>query len=130
MELLTREHPWYTILPVTGILVYLLTLTGHWQLILAAGIVAGILMKLPKRAFAVAFVAGAAAWGIPLTIASRGYPLSEASTLLLEILGFCPPCFAPLTYAMSMLISAIVTALGALLGAYGYGLLRREQTPA
>ncbi len=126
MEIVRRRHPWYTVLPLTAILAFLLTLTGFWQLIFAAGFLAGILMKRPWGSFAVALVGGSLAWGIPLAIASSGYPLTEASSLLLEILGLCGPCFAPIPYILSVSISGIVTALGALLGAYGYAVLREE----
>ncbi len=127
MEIVTREHPWYMMLPVAGILVYLLTLTGYWQLIFAAGLVAGILMKRPWGSFAVAFAGGSLAWGIPLGLASLNYPLTEASCLLLEILGFSS-CVALLPYVVAVLISGAVTGLGALLGAHVYGFLRGENT--
>ncbi len=127
MEIVRRRHPWYTVLPLTAILAFLLTLTGFWQLIFAAGLLAGILMKRPWGSFAIALVGGSLAWGIPLAIASSGSSLAEASSLLLEILGLCAPCFAPLPYIITISVSAIVTALGALLGAYGYAILREER---
>lgn len=122
MELLRREHPWYTVLPLTAILAYLLTLTGVWQLIFAAGILAGVLLKGPRSAFVVALVAGVLAWGIPLGLSTLFYPLTQAASLLVQILGLSPS-FGPLAFVLSVLVSGITTALGALLGAYGYALV-------
>ncbi len=123
--MVTRTHAWYTVLPLTAILVYLLTLTGYWQLIFAAGLLAGILMKRPWSSFLIAAIAGALGWGIPLTLASFYYPLDAASTLLVQILGLS----ASLSFVLlvlTLLISAVVTALGALLGAYAYALVQRS----
>lgn len=128
MEVLTREHPWYTLLPLTAILAYLLTLTGLWQLVFAAGILAGVLHRRPARAFALALAAGILAWGIPLGIAALFFPLARASALLLGILGL-PSSLTFLPFLLAVLVSGLTTGLGALLGAYAYGLAsagRRE----
>ncbi|MEE9236274.1 MAG: hypothetical protein V3U52_00580 [Thermoplasmata archaeon] len=127
MEVVTRAHPWYTVLPLTTILVYLLTLTGFWQLIFGAGLIAGILMKRPWASFAVGLLGGSVAWGLPLVIASRYYPLEDVATLLLEIIGL-PSSLTFLPYAGAVIIAAITTALGALLGAYVYTLVEEMRT--
>lgn len=133
MEVLAREHPWYTVLPLTGILAYLLTLTGIWQLILAAGVLGGLLLKRAGRAFLVGFVAGALAWGIPLGLSALVYPLGRASELLVGILGLSAS-LSFLPAVLALLIAGLTTALGALLGAYAYRLARTgseelEQAP-
>ncbi|MCJ2520874.1 MAG: hypothetical protein LN412_08045 [Candidatus Thermoplasmatota archaeon] len=122
VEVVTRAHPWYTVLPLTTILVYLLTLTGFWQLIFGAGLLAGILMKRPLASFMVGLLGGSVAWGLPLVIASRYYPLEDVATLLLDIIGL-PSSLTFLPYAGTVIIAAITTALGALLGAYVYTLV-------
>ncbi|MFQ5837747.1 MAG: hypothetical protein ACE5HJ_03085 [Thermoplasmata archaeon] len=127
MEVITRKHPWYTILPFTTIVAFLLTLTGYWQLIFGAGLLAGILMKRAKDAFIIAFLAGVLAWGLPLTIASAYYPLADASVLLLRILGLSPSLVL-LPYIIAILISGFGTALGGILGVYTYALLRQGRT--
>ncbi len=124
MEIVTRTHSWYTVLPLTAILVYLLTLTGYWQLIFAAGFLAGILMKRPLASFLVAAVGGVAGWGIPLGVLSFYYRLDMASTLLVKILGL-PASLSSVALILTLLIGAIVTGLGALLGAYAYAAIRR-----
>lgn len=124
VEVITRTHPWYTVFPLTAILVYLLTLTGYWQLILAAGVLAGILMKRPWASFGVSMLAAGLAWGIPLVVATPTFHLDEASALLLQVLGLCP-CLFIVPFALTALIAAITAGLGALLGAYGYLLTRR-----
>jgi fructose-specific phosphotransferase system IIC component len=127
MEVITREHPWYTVLPLTVIVAFLVSLTGYWQLVFAAGILAGILMKRPGPSFLTGLLGGFLAWALPLGIASAYYPLAEASILLLAILGL-PASMVVLPYVIAVLISSITTALGALLGAYAYALLREGRT--
>ncbi len=124
LEVVTRTHRWYTVLPLTAILVYLLTLTGYWQLIFAGGLLAGILSKRPRTSFLVATVAGAVGWGVPLTIASLYYPLGKATALLVEILGLSSS-LSLVPFILTLLISAVVTGLGALLGAYAYGAIAK-----
>lgn len=128
MEIVTRTHKWYTILPLTAILVYLLTLTGYWQLIFGAGVLAGLLMKRARAAFLTAAVGGAIGWGAPPAVASLSYPLDAASALLIDLLGL-PASLFILPLILTILISAFVTGLGSLLGAYGY-LLARSTPPA
>lgn len=125
MEIFVREHPWYTVLPLTAILAYLLTLTGLWQLMLVAGLLAGVLLKRPGRAFLVGLGAGALAWGVPLGLSAFVYPLGEASTVFLGILGL-PASVSFLPFVLAVLVSGLTTALGALLGAYAYRLAVRE----
>lgn len=129
MEIVTRTHGWYTVLPLTTVLVYLLTLTGYWQLIFGAGVLAGILMKRPWASFLTAAVAGALGWGVPLAIASFYYPLGAVSSLLIEILGL-PASLSLLPIVLTVLISALVTGLGALLGAYAYKMARPHPAAA
>ncbi len=126
MEIVTRRHPWYTILPLTAILAFLLTLTGYWQLIFAAGLLAGVLMKRTWGSFAVGLVAGGLAWGVPLAVLTAYYPLQDASALLLEIIGLSPSLVI-LPYILALIISSLVTALGALLGGYAYALLESSR---
>ncbi|MFQ5553241.1 MAG: hypothetical protein ACE5EW_05945 [Thermoplasmata archaeon] len=121
MEVFVREHPWYTVLPLTAILAYLLTLTGLWQLVFAAGVLAGVLHKRPTRSFALGLVAGVLAWGIPLGLSALFFPLVGASGVLVDILGL-PSSMTFLPFVLTILISGLTTALGALVGAYAYGL--------
>lgn len=124
MEIFTRKHRWYTVLPLTAILAVLLTLTGYWQLIFAAGFLAGVLMKRPRAAFVTAFLGGALAWGIPLLVATTYVPVEAAAALLLSILDL-PSSLTFLPFVLSALIGGITTGLGALLGAYGYAVVVR-----
>lgn len=119
---LARPHPWYTILPATAILAFVVTFLGYWQLIFAAGLLAGLLLKRPWIAFVVAAAAGALAWGVHLGYLAAYYPLQDASILLLEVLGLCGTCYVVVPYILAFLIAGIVPGLGALLGAYGHAL--------
>lgn len=122
MEFLGRQHPWYTVLPATLILAFVVTLLGYWQLIFGAGVLAGILLKRPWFSFGVALTAGALAWGIHLAYLAAYFPVQDAAVLLLEILGLCGTCYIIVPYILSLAIGGVVPGLGALLGAYGYAL--------
>lgn len=123
MEVLWRPHPWYTILPLTAILAFLLTLTGVWQLVFLAGIAGGFLLKDARQSLLLGLAAGGLAWGVPLAVASYLYPLGEAASLLVQILGLSGTELA-LPYLMTLLIGGLTTGLGAALGAYLSALLR------
>lgn len=127
MEVITRQHHWYTVLPLTTILAFLVSLSGYWQLIFAVGILAGILLKRPRPSFITGLLGGFLAWALPLGIASAYYPLAEASVLLLTILGL-PASLVLLPYIIAVLIASVTTGLGALLGSYTYALLQEGRT--
>jgi hypothetical protein len=127
VDVITREHSWYTVLPLTIIAAFLVSLTGYWQLVFAVGILAGLLLKKPVPSFLTGLAGGFLAWALPLGIASAYYPLAEASVLLLAILGL-PASLVLLPYIIAVLISSVTTALGALLGAYSYALLQEGGT--
>lgn len=116
MEVLSRVHRWYTVLPLTAILALLLTLTGLWQLIFAAGFLAGILLKRTRMAFVTAFFGGALAWLLPLLLGTFFVPVEAAASLLLDVLGL-PASLLFLPFLLAALVGGVVTGLGALLGA-------------
>ncbi len=130
MEYLRHRQPWYTVLPATIILAFVVTLVGYWQLILATGILVGVLLKRPWSSFAVALAAGVLAWGLHLAYLAVYFPLQDAAILLMEILGLCGTCYIVVPYVLAFLIAGFVPGLGALLGAYGYALtLPRRERP-
>lgn len=126
MDRLVRPHPWYTVLPLTVILAFLLTLTGVWQLIFLAGVAGGLLLRHPRNALLLGLGSGLAAWSVPLAWLFAYFPTGEAAALFVRILGL-PTSFAFLPVLLALLLAAATVGLGAALGGYVANLLREAR---